>query len=88
MKIRQSHALLRQPVNFWCLEIGIAKTAHSRITHVVDHDDDKVGLSICRENGESENERRDDELEVRFHEILINSYLANAGMVEAVAGGD
>ena len=43
MKIGQPHTLGGQPVNLRRLEIGIAKTTHAGIPHIVDHDDDEVG---------------------------------------------
>ena len=43
VKVGQADAFASQPIDLGRLEIGIAKTTDSFITHVVDHHDDQVG---------------------------------------------
>ncbi len=61
MKIRQSHSLASQSINFRSFEIGITKTADSRIAHVVDHDDDEVGFSVRRQDKTKAQQERESE---------------------------
>jgi len=42
MEVGQSHAFLSEPVNFGRPEVWISKATDSFVSHVINHDDDKV----------------------------------------------
>ena len=44
MEIGEPHSFIGETVDLWSLEVGIAEATDSFVTHVIDHDDDEVGL--------------------------------------------
>jgi phosphatidylethanolamine-binding protein (PEBP) family uncharacterized protein len=65
MEIGEPHSFIGETVDLWSLEVGIAEGTDSFVTHVIDHDDDEVGL--VRLGGKREEAKKECEGDAQDH---------------------